>query len=80
MQHLAIAQDYSLLPSTPIVLNTLTISMGILKVMGVMRPRPHPRKLRSQRRFGVRWGGEEFVLLLPRTPLDTALRWLKLSV
>lgn len=38
-----------------------------------MRPRPHPRKLRSQRRFGVSLGGEEFVLLLPRTPLDTAL-------
>ncbi len=73
MQHLAIAQDYSLLLIDTDRFKHINDLYGHSKGDGVMRPRPHPRKLRSQRRFGVSLGGEEFVLLLPRTPLDTAL-------
>ena len=34
---------------------------------------PQPRKSLAKGDLVFRWGGEEFVLLLPRTPLDTAL-------
>ncbi len=47
--------------------------MGILKVMRCYAPLPALESCARKGDLVFRWGGEEFVLLLPRTPLDTAL-------
>ena len=72
MQHLAIAQDYSLLLIDTDRFKHINDLYGHSKGDEVLCA----RTLESCARKGdlvFRWGGEEFVLLLPRTPLDTAL-------
>lgn len=72
--HLAMAQDYSLLLIDTDRFKYINDLYGHLKgdeVLCVLA-----RTLESHARNGdliFRWGGEEFVLLLPRTPLETAL-------
>ncbi|MBF9177958.1 diguanylate cyclase DgcM, partial [Escherichia coli] len=74
MQHLAIAQDYSLLLIDTDRFKHINDLYGHSKGDEVLCALA--RTLESCARKGdlvFRWGGEEFVLLLPRTPLDTAL-------
>ena len=80
MQHLAIAQDYSLLLIDTDRFKHINDLYGHSKGDEVLCALA--RTLESCARKGdlvFRWGGEEFVLLLPRTPLDTALSLAEIS-
>lgn len=73
--HLPITQDYSLLLIDTDRFKSVNDLYGHLKGDEVLCELA--RCLESGARKGdlvFRWGGEEFVLLLPRTPLDTALQ------
>lgn len=75
MQHLTLAQDYSLLLINTDRFKSINDLYGHLKGDEVLCELA--RNLESCARKGdlvFRWGGEEFVLLLPRTPLETALQ------
>lgn len=73
MQHLAIAQITACCSSTPIVLNTLTISMGILKVMRCYAPSPAPLKVALAKAIWCFVGRRRVCLIATKNPLDTAL-------
>lgn len=74
MQHLAIAQDYSLLLIDTDRFKHINDLYGHQKGDEVLCTLAHTLKNCARKSDLVfRWGGEEFVLLLPRTPLDTAL-------
>ncbi|WP_336220261.1 sensor domain-containing diguanylate cyclase [Citrobacter amalonaticus] len=75
MSHLSITQDYSLLLIDTDRFKSINDLYGHLKGDEVLCALA--RNLESCARKGdlvFRWGGEEFVLLLPRTPLETALQ------
>lgn len=72
--HLALTQDYSLLLIDTDRFKSINDLYGHLKGDEVLCALS--RTLEAHARKGdlvFRWGGEEFVLLLPRTPLDTAM-------
>lgn len=80
MQHLAIAQITACCSSTPIVLNTLTISMGILKVMRCYAPSPAPSKVALAKAIWCFVGEAKSLSYCYQEPhWIPRFRWLKLS-